>query len=39
MGVLSFLARRFVAGEDTFSAIEAARRLNGEGLKATLNFL
>ena len=33
------MARRFVAGEDTFSAIEAARRLNGEGLKATLNFL
>lgn len=34
-----FLARRFVAGEGIDSAIEAVRRLNAEGISATLDFL
>lgn len=34
-----FLARRFVAGEGIDSAIRAVRRLNGEGMSATLDFL
>jgi proline dehydrogenase len=33
------LARRFVAGETLSQAIEAARRLNGRGLLATLDIL
>ena len=36
---LTFLARRFVAGETAEEAIEAIRRLNKQGLKATLDFL
>lgn len=34
-----FLAKRFVAGERVDEAIEAVRRLNGEGMSATLDFL
>lgn len=36
---LFFLARRFVAGETVDSAIAAVRRLNADGLTATLDFL
>ena len=36
---LSFLAKRFVAGETIRSALEAVRTLNGHGLRATLDFL
>ena len=34
-----FLARRFVAGETIDSAIAAVRRLNEQGMSATLDFL
>jgi len=34
-----FLAKRFVAGETTDSAIEAVRALNAQGMSATLDFL
>ncbi|HCF62719.1 MAG TPA: proline dehydrogenase [Myxococcales bacterium] len=34
-----FLARRFVAGESIASAIEAVKRLNAEGMSATLDLL
>jgi proline dehydrogenase len=34
-----FLAKRFVAGETIDSALDAVRRLNAEGLTATLDFL
>lgn len=34
-----FLAKRFVAGETIDSAIDAVRRLNADGLAATLDFL
>ncbi|TAM59787.1 proline dehydrogenase [bacterium] len=34
-----FLAKRFVAGESIESAIDAVRRLNADGLTATLDFL
>jgi proline dehydrogenase len=34
-----FLAKRFVAGETIDSAIEAVRRLNAQGMTATLDFL
>lgn len=34
-----FLARRFVAGETTASAVEAVRELNRNGMSATLDFL
>lgn len=34
-----FLAKRFVAGETTASALEAVRELNAAGLTATLDFL
>ncbi|HET6895883.1 MAG TPA: proline dehydrogenase family protein [Candidatus Baltobacteraceae bacterium] len=34
-----FLAKRFVAGETVDSAIAAVRRLNAEGMTATLDFL
>lgn len=34
-----FLAKRFVAGETTESAIQAVRKLNSEGMSATLDFL
>jgi proline dehydrogenase len=34
-----FLAKRFVAGETIDSAIAAVRRLNDEGMTATLDFL
>lgn len=36
---LSFLARRFVAGETIASAIEAVRVLNAGGMTASLDFL
>ncbi|HEY9085928.1 MAG TPA: proline dehydrogenase family protein [Candidatus Tyrphobacter sp.] len=35
----SFLARRFVAGETIGSAIEAVRRINAQGMTASLDFL
>jgi proline dehydrogenase len=34
-----FLAKRFVAGEDTTTAIDAVRTLNAQGMTATLDFL
>jgi proline dehydrogenase len=37
--VLTFLARRFVAGDTVEEAIEAVRVLNHEGIKATLDNL
>jgi proline dehydrogenase len=39
MSVLSILARRFVAGETAGDAVTAVRRLNADGLKATLDLL
>ena len=39
MKALTFLARRFVAGDQINDAIEAVRRLNADGLKATLDNL
>ncbi|HVA29043.1 MAG TPA: hypothetical protein VNF68_12745, partial [Candidatus Baltobacteraceae bacterium] len=34
-----FLAKRFVAGETTASAIDAVKTLNASGMSATLDFL
>ncbi|UPT75083.1 MAG: proline dehydrogenase family protein [Elusimicrobiota bacterium] len=39
MRALTFLARRFVAGDVISDAIEAVRALNADGLKATLDNL
>lgn len=39
MRALTFLASRFVAGDDITQAIEAVRALNADGLKATLDNL
>ncbi|MBI4061623.1 MAG: proline dehydrogenase family protein [Elusimicrobia bacterium] len=39
MRALTFLARRFVAGDDIDDAIEAVLELNADGLKATLDNL
>lgn len=39
MKALTFLARRFVAGETVDQALEQVRRLNKDGLKATLDNL
>ena len=39
MRALTFLAHRFVAGDDINEAIEAVRALNADGLKATLDNL
>lgn len=39
MRALTFLARRFVAGESAKQAIEAVAKLNKKGLRATLDFL
>src|SRR5204863_112530 len=39
MRALTFLARRFVAGDQIGDAIGAVRALNAEGLKATLDNL
>ncbi|MBI3551741.1 MAG: proline dehydrogenase family protein [Elusimicrobia bacterium] len=39
MRALTFLARRFVAGDNVDEAVEAVRALNHEGLKATLDNL
>ena len=39
MRALTFLARKFVAGETAEEALSVIRRLNGHGLKATLDFL
>lgn len=39
MRALTFLARRFVAGDDVGEAIEAVRDLNRRGLKVTLDNL
>jgi proline dehydrogenase len=39
MRALTFLARRFVAGDEISDAIEAVRALNADGLKATLDNL
>lgn len=39
MRALTFLARRFVAGDRIDDAIAAVRRLNADGLKATLDNL
>ncbi|MBI4345716.1 MAG: proline dehydrogenase family protein [Elusimicrobia bacterium] len=39
MRALTFLARKFVAGETAEDALGVIRRLNAQGLKATLDFL
>ena len=39
MRALTFLARRFVAGDTVDEAIEAVRALNAQGIKATLDNL
>ena len=39
MGALTFLARRFVAGDSADQAIAVVRRLNVRGIRATLDFL
>ena len=39
MRALTFLARRFVAGESAAQAITAVAKLNKKGLRATLDFL
>jgi proline dehydrogenase len=39
MGILSFLARRFVAGEKMDEAVSAVQRLNEKGLSASLDIL
>mgnify|MGYP001562067095 CR=1 FL=1 len=39
MKALTFLARRFVAGDNVDQALEQVRRLNKEGLKVTLDNL
>ena len=39
MRALTFLASRFVAGDDVDDAVAAVRALNGDGLKATLDNL
>jgi len=39
MGVLTFLARRFVAGETAADAVAAARRMNQRGIRGILDFL
>lgn len=39
MRALTFLARKFIAGETAEEALSVIRRLNGQGLKATLDFL
>src|SRR5688572_223313 len=39
MRTLTFMARRFVAGDTLDEALVQVRRLNAQGLKATLDFL
>lgn len=39
MGALTFLARRFVAGETADSAIAAGRKLRARGIRATFDLL
>ncbi len=39
MRALTFLARRFVAGDTLEEAMEVVRRLNGQGFKVTLDHL
>ncbi len=39
MGILTFMARRFIAGETKEQAFEAVRKLNGLGMKASLDIL
>ena len=39
MRALTFLARRFVAGDKASEAVAAVRKLNEKGIKATLDFL
>ncbi len=39
MGLLTFLARRFVAGETAESAIAVGQRLSGLGIRATFDLL
>ena len=39
MRALTFLARRFVAGETAADAVEAGRRLNARGIRATFDRL
>ncbi len=39
MRVLTFLARRFVAGEKVEDAIKAVRKLNSDGITATIDIL
>lgn len=39
MRMLTFMARRFVAGDTAQEAAAAVRRLNDKGIKATLDFL
>ena len=39
LGILTFFARRFIAGETKEEAVSAVRKLNGIGIKATLDIL
>ena len=39
MGLLTFLAQRFIAGETVESAVKAVTTLNGMGMSATLDIL
>ena len=39
MKLLTFLARRFIAGESVDDAIKAVKQLNGTGMSATLDIL
>ncbi|MEE9554309.1 MAG: proline dehydrogenase family protein [candidate division Zixibacteria bacterium] len=39
MGVLTFFAKRFIAGETKQQAVEAVKALNGMGMKTTLDIL
>ena len=39
MNILTFLAKRFVAGETASEAIEVVKRLNNEGIKVSLDIL
>lgn len=39
MSLLSFFARRYIAGETRKDAIVAAKRLNGDGIQATIDNL
>ncbi len=39
MGILTFFAKRFIAGETKQEAVEAVKKLNGMGMRTTLDIL